>query len=300
MKIQIKWIVFTAILLSSCLIVLMRFETPFAKEAHKVIEVSSTKQVGKYFDAIGYNVAVNPSILKAIPRFQFTHVPRNWKKETSVPLKKSVFFRAGASAILQVNELILSDRKKLLDLKLENISPNGRQWLAQMMAKYKVTANKDSFTADQLKELINRVDAIPPSLALVQSAIESGWGGSRFAKEGNAMFGQWTTSGGIKAKGSDARLAAFPGPRESVTAYCLNLNTHRSYSKFRTHRAEMRKAGKPLDGAKLADFLDSYSEKGEAYIKLVKGMIRRDGLEIADSAQLGKGPVVVFRPVDKN
>jgi len=300
MKIQIKWIVSTAILSTSCLIVLMSFATPFAKEAQKIVEVSSTKQVAEYFDSIGYNVAVNPSVLKAIPRFQFTHVPRNWKKETSVPLKKSVFFRAGASAILQVNELLLSDRKKLLGLKLENMPPNNRQWLVQMMAKYKVTAISDSFTADQLKELINRVDAVPPSLALVQSAIESGWGSSRFAKVGNAMFGQWTTSGGVKAKGSDARLASFPGPRESVTAYCLNLNTHRSYSKFRTARAGMRKAGKQLDGGKLADFLGSYSEKGEEYINLVKGMIRRDGLEIADSAQLGKGPVVLFRPVDKH
>ena len=144
-----------------------------------------------------------------------------------------------------------------------------------------------------------RVDAIPPSMALVQSAIESGWGSSRFAKEGNAMFGQWTTSGGIKAKGSDARLAAFPDPRESLNAYCLNLNTHPSYAPFRTARAEMRKANRPLDGSKLADYLGSYSEKGDEYIELVIGMIKRDRLEIADRAQLAKGPVVVFRPVSK-
>ena len=146
MKTQTKWIVFTTILIASCLIVSMSFETPFAKEAHKVIEVSSTKQVAKYFDSIGYNVTVNPSILKAIPRFQFTHVPRNWKKETSIPLKKSVFFRAGASAILQVNELILFDRKRLLGMNLKTLSKKDRQWLAQMMAKYKVTENKDTFT----------------------------------------------------------------------------------------------------------------------------------------------------------
>jgi Bax protein len=187
-----------------------------------------------------------------------------------VPLKKSVFFRAGASAILQVNESILHDRQKLSNLKLSNMSQKDRQWLTQMMSTYKVTENEESFTDDQLRELIIRVDAIPPSLALVQSAIESGWGSSRFAKEGNAMFGQWTTSGGIKAKGSDARLADFPDPRESLNAYCLNLNTHPSYAQFRTARAEMRKANRPLDGAKLAEHLGSYSEKGEEYIELVK------------------------------
>jgi len=300
MKIQTKGVVFAAFLLTLCLIGLMSFETIFAKEAHIVVEVSNSQQVGKYFDSIGYNVAANPDILKAIPRLRFTHVPRNWKKETSVSLKKSVFFRAGASAILQVNELILFDRKRLLGMNLKTLSKKDRQWLAQMMAKYKVTENKDTFTSNQMADLIIRVDAIPPSLALVQSAIESGWGSSRFAKKGNAMFGQWTTSGGIKAKGSDARLAAFPGPRESVIAYCLNLNTHRSYSKFRIARAEMRKAGRPLDGAGLAGYLGSYSEKGEEYIKLVKGMIRRDGLQIADEAQLAKGPTVLFRPVSQN
>lgn len=79
----------------------------------------------------------------------------------------------------------------------------------------------------------------------------------------------------------------------------LFLNTHPSYAQFRTARAEMRKNGRPLDGSKLAEYLDRYSEKGEEYIQLVKGMIKRDSLEIADSAQLAKGPIVIFRPVSK-
>jgi len=291
------WILIAAISSVSCLIVLMGSRAVLATGKEIVVEVSSTEQLGEYFDSVGYNVAANPDILKAIPRFRFTHIPKSWEEDTSVPLKKSVFFRAGASAILQVNESLIQERQRLSNLMLNNISQKDRKWLTQMMSTYKVTENAESFTDDQLKELIIRVDAIPPSLALVQSAIESGWGGSRFAKEGNAMFGQWTTSDGIKAKGSDARLAAFPDPRESLNAYCLNLNTHSSYAQFRAARAEMRKANKPLDGAKLAEYLGSYSEKGDEYIKLLKGMIKRDRLEIADSAQLAKGPIVVFRPV---
>lgn len=294
-----SWILLAAILSTFCLIVLMSSKAVIAKENEIVVEVSGTEQLGRYFDSVGYNVAANPDILNAIPRFRFTHIPKNWEEDTSVPLKKSVFFRAGASAILQVNESILDDRQKLLNLKLNDMSQKDRQWLTQMMSTYKVTGNDGSFTDEQISELIIRVDAIPPSMALVQSAIESGWGSSRFAREGNAMFGQWTTSGGIKAEGSDARLAAFPDPRESLKAYCLNLNTHPSYAQFRTARAEMRKAKIPLDGAKLADYLGSYSEKGEEYIELVKEMIIRDRLEIADTAQLAKGPVVVFRPVSK-
>ena len=288
-----------AVLSTACLIILMSSKAVLAKGKEIVVEVSSTEQLGNYFDSIGYNVAANPDILKAIPRFRFTHIPKNWEEDTSVPLKKSVFFRAGASAILQVNESLVHDRQRLSNIKLNDMSQKDRQWLNQMMATYKVTEDKASFTDEQLRELMVRVDAIPPSLALVQSAIESGWGRSRFAKQGNAMFGQWTTSGGIKAKGSDARLAAFPDPRESLNAYCLNLNTHPSYAQFRTARAEMRKVNRPLSGTKLADYLGSYSEKGDEYVELVKGMIERDRLEIADSAQLAKGPIVVFRPVSK-
>jgi Bax protein len=299
MKRRNIWNAIAAILLTSCLMVMMSSRAVLAKEKEIVVEVSSTEQLGDYFDSVGYNVAANPDILKMIPRFRFTHIPKNWEEDTSVPLKKSVFFRAGASAILQVNESLVRDRQRLSKIKLTNMSQKERQWLNQMMSTYKVTEDKASFTDEQLRELMVRVDAIPPSLALVQSAIESGWGRSRFAKQGNAMFGQWTTSGGIKAKGSDARLAAFPDPRESLNAYCLNLNTHPSYAQFRTARAEMRKANRPLSGSKLAEHLGSYSEKGDEYVELVKGMIERDRLEIADSAQLAKGPIVVFRPVSK-
>jgi hypothetical protein len=161
---------------AACLIVLMSSKAVLAKEKEIVVEVSSTEQLGDYFDSVGYNVAANPDILNAIPRFRFTHIPKNWEEDTSVPLKKSVFFRAGASAILQVNESLVHDRQRLSKIKLTNMSQKERQWLNQMMSTYKVTEDKASFTDDQLRELMVRVDAIPPSLALVQSAIESGWG----------------------------------------------------------------------------------------------------------------------------
>jgi Bax protein len=160
-----------------------------------------------------------------------------------------------------------------------------------------VTDKQTDFTADEMMKLKRRVDIIPPSLALVQAAIESGWGSSRFAREGNALFGQWTTGEGLKAQGSDARLAAFATPTKSVAAYCLNLNTHRSYTQFRHARAEMRQKGTTIDGVNLAGYLDRYSEKGEAYTRLIKDMIQRDGLEIADTAQLSKGPDIIIRPV---
>ncbi len=162
-----SWILLAAILSTFCLIVLMSSKAVIAKENEIVVEVSGTEQLGRYFDSVGYNVAANPDILNAIPRFRFTHIPKNWEEDTSVPLKKSVFFRAGASAILQVNESILDDRQKLLNLKLNDMSQKDRQWLTQMMSTYKVTGNDGSFTDEQISELIIRVDAIPPSMALI-------------------------------------------------------------------------------------------------------------------------------------
>jgi len=258
------------------------------------------KELGEYYDSIGYNIADNPEILNAIPRFRFTHVPKNWEEESSIHLKKSVFFRTMTFMALKVNENIQHQRQKLLQLdKKKKLSADDREWLEQMMAKYRVSRKGSPYSSDQLAELHLRIDIIPPSLTLVQSAIESAWGSSRFAREGNALFGQWSTNHrGIKAKRSDVRLATFSSPRESVAAYCLNLNTHPSYSIFRVTRGEMRKEGRPLDGAELAMHLEKYSAKGVEYTSLVKNMIARHGLEIADTARLANGPEIVIKPID--
>ncbi|MBW1891773.1 MAG: glucosaminidase domain-containing protein [Deltaproteobacteria bacterium] len=274
--------------------------TPPAKKDTSV-EVSSMKELGQYYDSIGYNIIDNPGILNAIPRLRFTHTPKNWEEERSIPLKKSVFFRTMTTMALEVNEEIQKQRRKLLKLDIrEALSTDDLEWLGRMMKKYKVSGKEGPYSPDQMAELHIRIDIIPPSLTLVQSAIESAWGSSRFAREGNALFGQWTTSGkGIKAEKSDARLAAFSSPRESVAAYCLNLNTHPSYSIFRVARAEMRKEGQPLDGAELAMHLEKYSEKGVEYTILVKNMIIRHDLEIADMARLADGPETVIKPIDQ-
>ena len=201
---------------------------------------------------------------------------------------------------LAVNEGILKQRQRLLNLDMEKpLSVNDRKWLEQMMAHYKVSRNGSPYSSDQLAELHIRVDIIPPSLTLVQSAIESAWGSSRFAREGNALFGQWTTRGqGIKAKKSNAWLATFSTPHESVAAYCRNLNTHPSYSIFRVTRARMRKEKRPLNGAELAMHLEKYSAKGVEYTSLVENMIDRHDLEITDTARLADGPEILIKPID--
>ena len=259
------------------------------------------KELGRYYDAIGFNIDANPDILSSVPRLRFTHFPRHWEEEPSIPLKQSVFFRTMTTMALEVNEEILEQRRRLLDLDLgKPLSAEDRAWLNKMMARYQVSRRKGPYPPEQLAELHIRIDIIPPSLTLVQAAIESAWGSSRFAREANALFGQWTQPGqGIKAEQSDAWLASFDTPHESVAAYCLNLNTHPSYAIFRANRAEMRRQGRQLNGIELAVHLEKYSEKGVEYTSLVQNMILQHDLGVADTARLADAPEIVIKPIDR-
>jgi Bax protein len=158
-----------------------------------------------------------------------------------------------------------------------------------------------------IDDLLYRVDFVPPGLALGQAAYESGYGTSRFAAEGNALFGQWTYGGeGIKpqqqrkSKG-DHRIKAFDWPFDSVRGYFINLMSHRAYEDFRALRARLRAEGKPLDSLVLADGLLSYSERGQDYVDSLKGMIRHNKLDSADDAVFRDEPMrfLVIEPTEE-
>ena len=127
------------------------------------------------------------------------------------------------------------------------------------------------------------MDIIPTSIALAQAAKESGWGTSRFALEGNAIFGQWTWSGqGIapldRASNKKHKILKFPILRASVKAYQNNLNTHRSYTKFREKRLFLREKNNDISGLKLTDTLKNYAQTGTEYIKILNKIIRQNRL----------------------
>ena len=275
-----------------------------ASDTEIVVEVDSGLGVAAYLKKIGfYDIDNHPERLQAVPRTRLMRIPKTVRKvwREYVSLRKSVFFRLALSAVLQVNEKILVQRQRLLGISFNNLSAADGAWLSAIMTRYGVAKADDLPTARRLSELILRVDVLPPSLVLVQGAIESGWLQSRFARKGQAIFGQWTTSeSGIKALESKARLAAFDNPRESLIAYMLNLNSHPAYVKLRKTRANLRRDGKPIDGYTLAGFLGKYAETGDAYVKLIRRMIRRDDLIRADTAKLAPGPRILFRRIDQN
>ena len=188
--------------------------------------------------------------------------------------------------ILEENNRIKVDRKKLFKILNKNMnSDSEKKWLNSKFKQYGVLS-KD------LSTLKVRMDIIPVSLAIAQAAKETGWGTSRFAIEGNALFGQWTWSGeGIKPAGIDSenakhKVMKFKVLKASVRAYQRNLNTHGSYKKFRSERANMRDNEEELDSLLLADYLDKYAATGKEYTKILKQIIKQNNLKDFDKVKL--------------
>jgi len=272
--------------------------------------VNSYKQTMQILDNLGYTDEAFKKGMKRIPRVLITHISKRWREQADkIPIetKKSIFLRLLASGALIADEEILQERDKLLNLIAElskgPISRKDSQWLRHLAIKYKVLKNeKDILTRDKLDELVKRVDIVPPSIVLAQGAIESGWGTSRFAVEGNALFGQWSFSDkALKPKEQRSHLgnyglATFKTPLDSIRSYLLNLNTHPAYREFRTQRAMMRAHGIPLMGETLVHTLRHYSERGEEYTEDLLKVIRANRLDLVDSAKLESGRPVIIDP----
>jgi len=183
--------------------------------------------------------------------------------------KRELFIKIVLPLILDENEKILEDRKKLFKILGKNFNTVGeRVWLKRRFKEFKIEDN-------DLSKLKMRMDIIPVSIALAQAANESGWGTSRFALEGNALFGQWTWSKkGISPKNKDPdqshKILQFQILKASVRAYKNNLNTHNAYKEFREVRAKLRQSGTTITGLALIKYLKNYSAIGEKYTEIIK------------------------------
>ena len=214
---------------------------------------------------------------KTVKPIYFTQFPKDLDEIQSVKLKKETFIKIVLPLIVAENEKILDDRSKLKDISSRKItSDNEKQWLRQKFLEYKVKKGN-------INDLKLRMDIIPASIALAQAAKESGCGTSRFALEGNAIFGQWTWTGrGIeplmKDKSQSHKILRFPILRASVKAYKNNLNTHKSYKKFREKRGELRNKNKKISGLILTKTLDNYAQTGSEYTKILAQIITQNRL----------------------
>ena len=219
------------------------------------------------------------------PGISIDLLPKEIKQIENTKKRKEFFIRIVLPLILEENYLIRLDRKRLfVILNKNNNTESERKWLKSKFKQYGVV-NRD-FTTLKI-----RMDEIPVSLAIAQAAKETGWGTSRFALEGNALFGQWTWSGeGIKPASADSdathKIMKFKILRASVRAYQRNLNTHSSYKEFREARAIQRDNDGKLNSLELVKYLDKYAETGKEYIVVLKKIIEQNSLTDFDEVKL--------------
>ena len=244
----------------------------------------SASTIEELFKSTNYNLE-DVRKNKLVKPISLTLLPKEIKKIENSKKRKNLFIQIILPLVIKENNNIKLDRKKLFSIL--NKSKNTKVeklWLNSKFKQYGVI-NKD------LSSLKIRMDEVPTSMAIAQAAKETGWGTSRFAQEGNALFGQWTWSGeGIKPADADDdsthKVMKFKVLQASVKAYQRNLNTHSSYKDFRSARAELRDKGQKLDSIILSEYLDKYAETGKEYVKILQQIIRQNNLTDFDDARL--------------
>ncbi|WP_257283964.1 glucosaminidase domain-containing protein [Endozoicomonas sp. SESOKO1] len=205
-----------------------------------------------------------------------------------VKAKKSAFFNFLLPMVQQENDVILQSRRRIIALSLQSaLSEKDQSWLADMGRKYRIQ-DVSAFDKMFFEALLSCVDMIPASLALAQSANETAWGTSRFARQGNNFFGQWCfTPGcgivpGARPEGETYEVQKFKDVAASVRAYMHNLNTNHQYKAMRQLREQRRIRQEPFTGADLAHGLQAYSIRGTEYIEELLSMINSNKLQQYD------------------
>ena len=255
----------------------------FTQEYDNTVSLSAETALN-LFDELNYDLKGIRAGQKVKPIY-LTKLPKDIKTLGDTKKKRELFIKIVLPLILSENSKITEDRKKLFKILGKNFNTVGeRVWLKRRFKEYKID-DRD------LSKLKMRMDIIPVSIALAQAANESGWGTSRFALEGNALFGQWTWSKkGISPKNKDPdqshKILQFQVLKASVKAYKNNLNTHNAYKEFREVRAQLRQEGKLIVGLDLTKYLKNYAAIGEKYVTLIENIINNNSLTDFDKANL--------------
>ena len=259
------------------------YEPEIVEEYDNTVSLNAETTLNLFND-LGYDLKGVRAGQKVKPIY-LTKLPKDLKTLGDTKTKRELFIKIVLPLILDENNKITEDRVKLFKIISKNFNTVGeRVWLKRRFKEYKID--------DQdLGKLKMRMDIIPVSIAIAQAANESGWGTSRFALEGNALFGQWTWSKkGILPKKQDPdqthKIMQFQILKASVKAYKNNLNTHNAYKEFREVRAQLRQENKQIIGLDLTKYLKNYAAIGEKYVIILEGIIENNSLTDFDKANL--------------
>lgn len=253
---------------------------PFKNDIDDIMDESS--ETSSQYDESGEATSDEKNYFKSHP------IQKNapdFSAIADVKERKKAFFDYLTPFINEKNSLILKDRERLNALLASNkkLSAKNKKWISTLRQNHKLK-KLENYTKDDIKALLNRIDIIPASLVLAQSANESAWGTSRFATQGNNYFGQWCFRKGCglvpesRNEDADHEVRKFNDARESVFAYIDNLNTNAAYKKLRASRAQLRKGKQVVTGLALVHGLEHYSERGQAYVEEIEGLINYNKL----------------------
>ena len=259
-----------------------------------VARAGSIATLADLFQRVDYRLDGVQSGGQFVPRIRVDRIPADLHQLGSLSKRKRMFIKLILPLVLSANEQILATRNRLVALRREidrsggALAPEDRAWLERICQRY-------GLEEPRMGVLLERVDVIPPSLALAQAAEESGWGTSRFVRAGNAVFGQRTFVQGEgvvplrRDGGKTHEVKSFDRLLDSVASYMHNLNIHPAYREFRAARERRRMNRLDLDGYALAGTLKRYSERREAYVRTIRSIIEINGLGAFDPARLAGG-----------
>ena len=238
------------------------------RQQFETVTVSSVDDLKRLFKTAGYSWQL--LLQGSVPGVVVSNLPPDFANITDVKEKKRLFLMAITPIVMAENQRVRNDRSAVERLVKAGLPAEGsadRRELASLLAPYGL---KLEGTTSEL--ILARLDEVPSALVLAQAALETGWGTSRFALEGNSLFGQWTMKVGdgiapsARAEEDSHEVKAFPSLQASVRDYLRNINTHGAYQELRQARALLRAEGLPLDSAALAAGLARYSERGTDYV----------------------------------
>lgn len=226
------------------------------------------------------------AMLPPLPDWAEASLP-DFSAYTDTNERKQAFFSFLYPRIVLANTRVLLMRQHLMELAgRETLTPEDEQWLARQAERLR--ANGELGSNEMFESLARRLDVVPPSLVLAQAANESAWGTSRFALQGNNLFGQWCfTQGcgivpGSRVEGATHEVASFSSPYQSIRSYVQNLNRHMTYTPLRETRERLRSDGADPGGRALATGLVGYSERGQEYVEEIRAMISFNNLAFYD------------------
>ena len=261
---------------------------------------SETEGVRTYFESQSSRLSKIEKSSHVVPPIFLWRLPRDLSGITDVNDRKQLFIKFLLPLLIQQNIAIAQKRsflQILIEKPISSFSSNEQNWILKETLYYKIfdkNVSKPVVTEVVLKELLNRIDIIPVSLALAQSSLETGWGTSRFLIHGNALFGQWTwkANRGIRPKQRAPRtkhsVRRFNHLAESIVDYTHNLNSSSHYRSFRLKRGRYRKVSHPIKGwsHNLAEELKKYSSNANHYIPTIKTIIANNQLTDFDTYSL--------------